>query len=120
MTEQGKTEEAGVFQEFSLKGEMKGIARNTVEEAETIENVGTIRNTAEIAESYNEYSIKDINSTAGNKQDGENDMSSADAIIGMSTGREIIKVTGISIGLLALIALAVFSMKKIIMPKFTL
>jgi len=32
MTEQGKTEEAGVFQEFSLKGEMKGIARNTVEE----------------------------------------------------------------------------------------
>ena len=46
MTEQGKTEEAGVFQEFSLKGEMKGIARNTVEEAETIENVGTIRNTA--------------------------------------------------------------------------
>lgn len=46
MTEQGKTEEAGVFQEFSLKGEMKGIARNTVEEAETIQNVGTIRNTA--------------------------------------------------------------------------
>lgn len=86
----------------------------------TGENLGTIRNTAEIAESYNEYSIKDINSTAGNKQDGENDMSSADAIIGMSTGREIIKVTGISIGLLALIALAVFSMKKIIMPKFTL
>lgn len=86
----------------------------------TGENLGTVRNTAEIAESYNEYSIKDINSTAGNKQDGENDMSSADAIIGMSTGREIVKVTGISIGLLALIALAVFSMKKIIMPKFTL
>lgn len=86
----------------------------------TGENLGTVRNTAEIAESYNEYSIKDINSTAGNKQDGENDMSSADAIIGMSTGREIIKVTGISIGLLALIALAVFSMKKILMPKFTI
>lgn len=86
----------------------------------TGENLGTIRNTAEIAESYNEYSIKDINSEAGNKQDGENDMSSADAIIGMSTGREIMKVTGISIGLLALIALAVFAIKKKLMPKFTI
>ena len=47
-------------------------------------------------------------------------MSSADAIIGISTGREMIKVTGITIGLLALIALAVYGIRKLLMPKFTI
>ena len=83
----------------------------------TGEDTGTYNNVAEIASSYNELSIKDINSTAGNKQDGENDQSNAVAVILMSTGREVLQVTGITIGLLALIGLAVYEIKKHVITK---
>lgn len=78
----------------------------------TGENTGTFNNIAEIASSYNEYSIKDIDSTAGNEKDGEDDLSTAVAIILMSTGKEVISVAGITIGILALIGFAVFEIKK--------
>ena len=78
----------------------------------TGEDTGTFNNIAEIASSYNEYSIKDIDSTAGNKKDGEDDLSTAVAIILMSTGKEAISVAGITIGILALIGFAVFEIKK--------
>ena len=47
-------------------------------------------NTAEIYETYNVYGVKDKNSTAGNKIQNENDMSIADAIIGVKTGEVFI------------------------------
>ena len=49
-----------------------------------------ISNTAEIYETYNVYGVKDKNSTAGNKIQNENDMSIADAIIGVKTGEVFI------------------------------
>lgn len=54
---------------------------------------GIVNNTAEILESYNDYGIADIDSTAGNKLQGEDDMSSADTIIGLKTGREVMYIT---------------------------
>lgn len=78
----------------------------------TGEDTGTFNNMVEIASSYNEYSIKDIDSTAGNKKDGEDDLSTAVAIILMSTGREAISVAGLTIGILALVGFAVFEIKK--------
>ena len=52
-------------------------------------NVGTTNNVAEIFKANNDYGIKDINSTPGNKTRGENDMSSADVMISIKTGAMI-------------------------------
>ena len=67
-------------------------------------NTGLINNMAEIAESYNELGLSDSNSAGGNKIKGENDMSSADVIISISTG-EIVLYTSMTI----IIAIAVLS-----------
>ena len=56
----------------------------------TNENTGVVNNRAEIADAYNEYGNADINSTPNNKMSGENDLGSADVIIGISTGGTII------------------------------
>lgn len=68
----------------------------------TENNTGTINNRAEIYEAYNDYGIADEDSTPANKVSGENDMSSADAIIGVNTGEIMIyiTITLISIGIL--------------------
>ena len=52
----------------------------------TSENTGVVNNRAEIADAYNEYGNADINSTPNNNISGENDMGSADVIIGIATG----------------------------------
>lgn len=52
-----------------------------------IQGNGVVTNTAEIAESYNEYGVQDVDSVEHNKKSGEDDMSSADLIIGLKTGR---------------------------------
>lgn len=52
----------------------------------TEENTGIVLNTAEITKSSNSEGISDIDSVAGNKQENEDDMSSAQAIIGIKTG----------------------------------
>lgn len=83
----------------------------------TGENIGTIRNTAEIAEDYNEYGLKDINSTVANKQDGEDDMKSANTIILMSAGRTRTAIFGITLGIAAIISYVVFKVKKDVIDK---
>ncbi len=83
----------------------------------TDNNMGTARNTAEIKSDYNEYGLKDRNSTPGNKKDGEDDMASADAVILVGTGKESASVAGIAVGLLAVIALAVYEIKKHVINK---
>ena len=52
----------------------------------TNENIGLINNRAELYEDYNKYGNVDIDSTPNNQVQGEDDMSSADVIIGISTG----------------------------------
>lgn len=69
----------------------------------TEENVGIINNVAEIAETSNEEKIGDRDSTEGNKVQGEDDMSSADVLLGIKTGREIMYVT---LGIVILIVLS--------------
>ena len=39
---------------------------------------------------YNIYGISDVNSTVGNKKQGENDISSADVLITINTGDTLI------------------------------
>ena len=84
----------------------------------TNENTGVVNNRAEIAEDYNEYGIADVNSTPNNNMTGENDMGSADVIIGISTGGTIIVGIILVIINTILIALAIKLMVKNDIIKF--
>ena len=53
----------------------------------TTHNIGLIHNTAEIGKSSNPLGQEDIDSTPGNNQKDEDDLSSAQVIISISTGR---------------------------------
>ena len=55
-------------------------------------NLGNVNNTAEIAKSYNDYGVIDIDSTEGNQKQGEDDISSADCIISIATGKVILYI----------------------------
>ena len=68
----------------------------TLTKSMTENNVGLINNTAEIDEAYNELGLTDINSTPGNRTNGENDMGSADVLLGIRTGGAV--YIGITIG----------------------
>ncbi len=65
--------------------ELKLILTKTMTE----ENMGLVNNLAEIAESYNTQGILDKDSTAGNKQKGEDDLGESDVTIGIKTGTTI-------------------------------
>ena len=63
-------------------------------------NTGVTNNRAEIYEDYNEYGMKDVDSTVKNKAQGEDDLSSADVLISVATGGTVVYTCGIVIGLL--------------------
>ena len=83
----------------------------------TGENVGNIRNVAEISEDYNDLGLKDINSTTENKQDGENDMSSANIIVLMNAGKVKTAIFGSALGIITVVAYIVFKVKKDVIDK---
>lgn len=83
----------------------------------TGENTGTVHNVTEITQAYNEYGKDDVDSTPGNNKDGEDDKSYADTIIAMGTGREVASFIGITIGILAIVGIAVFLIKKYIIGR---
>lgn len=83
----------------------------------TGENTGTVVNTAEISQSYNEYGLEDGDSTPGNRQDGEDDIATATTVIAMGTGREVASFIGITLGVIAIVGLAVFLIKKYVIKR---
>lgn len=93
--------------------EIKLVVTKTMNE----ENLGTINNSAEIAESYNDYGIEDVDSVSGNKSSKEDDYGSADMLISLNTGT-IIMYTGLGITMLAIIIVAVYMIKKKILIDF--
>ena len=74
----------------------------------TSNNVGLINNRAEIAGSYNEYGKLDIDSTENNQANGEDDIGSADVIIGVSTGLKTAIYTILIIINISLIACTIY------------
>ncbi|MCI9246149.1 MAG: hypothetical protein HFJ30_03320 [Clostridia bacterium] len=70
-----------------------------------------INNNAEIYESYNELGLEDIDSIAANRLESEDDMSSADIIVSVATGRIIIYTT-FALAVIALLGFGVFEIKK--------
>lgn len=73
--------------------------------------LGTYSNMAELGEVYNENNITDINSTPGNGVQGENDMSTAELIVSIRTGR-IVMYIGLTITLVSIIFVGVYFIKK--------
>lgn len=85
----------------------------TLTKSMTEDNTGLINNTAEIAESYNELGLADSKSTAGNKVQGEEDYSSADAILSLKTGGEVyLAITIIVVAILGMTAFIVIRKKQ--------
>ena len=80
----------------------------------TEDKLGSMYNDAEIYESYNEQGLKDIDSTAGNKVDSEDDMSQAIVVVSLVTGK-IIMYTSIAILVIALMGFGVFEIKKYVL-----
>lgn len=78
--------------------------------------VGTYTNIAEIADSYNEKGITDLNSTPGNKVKGENDMSQADLIISIKTGKVILYISLICL-FAVIVIFGVYEIKKNVLTK---
>ena len=77
----------------------------------TEENLGLYHNTAEIYEAYNDLGIQDIDSTPGNNKTGEDDISSADVLITLKTGKTI-TFFGLSITIIGTIAVGAYFVKK--------
>lgn len=78
----------------------------------TDDSLGILNNNAEIYESYNEQGLKDIDSTPGNKQEDEDDMSKADIILSVVTGGQIAFYVIITLTFVAIIGLGVVEIKK--------
>ena len=91
-------------------GESKDLKLTVIKQMKE-SNVGLVNNTAEIVSSYNELGLKDVNSTEGNKVQGENDMSSANVIIAIKTG-QIVMTVALVIATVALIVIALVIIEK--------
>lgn len=82
----------------------------------TNSNMGIINNTAEIAESYNDLGLADLDSTPSNKVQNEDDMSSADAIIGTKTGEVYIYIT-LTFAIIAILGAGIYFIKKKVLTR---
>ena len=78
----------------------------------TNDSLGLLSNSAEIYESYNEKGLKDIDSTPGNNEAGEDDISKADILLAIVTGNQIIYYVIIAITSVALIVFGIYEIKK--------
>ncbi len=82
----------------------------------TDSNMGIINNTAEIAESYNDLGLADMDSTPANKIQNEDDYSSADVIVGIKTG-EIYMYILLATTTVAILAVGIYLIKKKVLKK---
>lgn len=91
-------------------GETKEI-KLVVTKATTEKTLGTTNNSAEIAESYNDYGVQDIDSKEGNKITKEDDYGSADILISLNTGTMVMYI-GLITSMIAIIGVGAYMIKK--------
>lgn len=82
----------------------------------TTENTGLSNNLAEIAEASNDLGINDIDSMPGNKNTSEDDLGSADVIIGVKTGG-VLFYGGIVLMILVIFAFGAYEINKRVLRK---
>ena len=81
----------------------------------TEENLGTVSNTAEIAEDYNIYGVSDLDSTPNNKAQNEDDFARADSYLSVKTGEVFIYISVIITTIIlvgSVVAIAVLKIKS--------
>ena len=79
-------------------------------------NLGVISNTAEIFEAYNERGLMDVDSFFGNKVTTEDDISSADVLITVKTGQEVLYI-GLAVTVVTIITTSAIIIKKKVLGK---
>ena len=95
-------------------GESKTV-KLVLTKAMTDTNTGIVNNQAEISKDYNKVGIADKDSTPGDQDQKDDDMSSADLIIGVKTGETLIYISAIIAGIvLAIIAAIIIKKNKLI------
>ena len=75
------------------------------------DNLGTVTNTAEILEDSNESLLEDIDSTPGNKNTNEDDISTVSVVISVGTGKAII-YTCLIITVIAILGIGIYLIKE--------
>lgn len=96
-------------------GETKSVTL-TLTKTMTQDNTGTIINKSEINAHNNESMLEDIDSTPGNKNESEDDMSRADVIISVRTGG-VIGYMFLIIIIVAIVGTGVFFINKEVLGK---
>lgn len=91
-------------------GETKTVTL-TLTKTMNLENTGTSINTAELNKVSNDYSLQDVDSTPGNRQTGEDDISTAQLIISVKTGSSVMYISLIMI-IIGIISVGIYFIKK--------
>lgn len=115
LSEDGKLYNASLANTIINPGESKELTLVLTKKME-LENTGVVNNTAEIYEAYNDKGTADINSVPGNNDTKENDWSSADVAIILSTG-SIITYTGLTLSVIAIIGIGIYGIKRHVIGK---
>ena len=114
--ENGQLVNSSLAEEIINPGETKTldlVLTKTLNE----ENLGTVTNTAEIMEDSNDNLIEDIDSTPGNKNTNEDDISTVSVIISVGTGRTIL-YTCLIITIIAILGIGIYLIReKVLMKK---
>ena len=96
--------------EVIAPGESKTI-KLVLTKSMTENDNGIVVNTAEIAETYNEFGEPDSDSLPANNIDGEDDISSANVILGLRTGGPVTYVA-LTLAIMVLITLGAYEINK--------
>lgn len=82
----------------------------------TESNMGIINNIAEIAESYNDLGLSDIDSTPANKVQNEDDLSNADVIVGIKTGEVYLYIT-LTLVVISMLGVGIYLINKKVLKR---
>ena len=116
LSDNGNVYNASLENEKINPGESKEVTLLVTKKL-TEESLGTvINNNAEIYEAYNELGLQDIDSTPGNKAENEDDMSEANVVLSIVTGK-IILYTTLAIAVIAIIGFSAYIIKKRVLDK---
>lgn len=116
LSENGNVYNASLANTIINPGESKEITLVLTKKI-TEDSLGTIlNNNAEIYESYNEQGLQDMDSTVANKAQDEDDMSKADVLLSLVTGR-VIMYTTITLGVIVLLGFGIYEIKRRVLNK---
>ena len=115
LSEKGNIYNASLENEEIKPGESKEVTL-VVTAVITNSNLGILTNNAEIYESYNKQGLPDIDSKSGNNMANEDDISNADLVLSLTTGR-VATYMILLIGIIVLIAFGAFLINRFILTE---